>query len=136
MVVGHFKEGKPRKVYRRAEESGHMLPNGLRYIDSWVSTRLSMSEEKYIEHIATLSEDIKEVLKEKEAIKLKEGGIRVDPVFMTRQICDIVPNPWMAHEFAQAVLSHLAEKYDYKMIAINFVFIIDDCSVAKESGQI
>ncbi len=76
MVVGHFKEGKPRKVYRRAEESGHMLPNGLRYIDSWVSTRLSMSEEKYIEHIATLSEDIKEVLKEKEAIK--ETGAKLE----------------------------------------------------------
>ncbi|MDP6395494.1 MAG: hypothetical protein QF466_08630 [Desulfobacterales bacterium] len=121
MVVEHFKEGKARKIYRRAEESGRMLPNGLRYIDSWVSTRLSMSEEKYIEHIATLSEDIKEVLKEKEAIKLKDGGIRVDPVFMTRQICDIVPNPWMAHEFAQdpspddpgqnRTISSLDEKY-------------------------
>ncbi len=39
MVVEHFKEGKARKIYRRAEESGRMLPNGLRYIDSWVSAR-------------------------------------------------------------------------------------------------
>lgn len=90
------------------------------------SLTLSMSEEKDIEHIATLSEDIKKVIEEKEAIKLKEGGIRVDPVFMTRQICDIVPNPWMAHEFAQATLIHLAEKYDHKMIANNFVFIIEE----------
>jgi type III restriction enzyme len=90
------------------------------------SLTLSMSEEKDIEHIATLSEDIKKVIKEKEAIKLKEGGIRVDPVFMTRQLCDIVPNPWMAHEFAQTVLAHLAEKYDHKMIANNFVFIIEE----------
>jgi len=89
------------------------------------SLTLSMSEEKDIEHIATLSEDIKKVIEEKEAIKLKEGGIRVDPVFMTRQICDIVPNPWMAHEFAQTVLTHLAEKYDHKIIANNFVFIIE-----------
>ena len=90
------------------------------------SLTLSMSEEKDIEHIATLSEDIKKVIEEKEVIKLKEGGIRVDPVFMTRQICDIVPNPWMAHEFAQATLIHLAEKYDHKMIANNFVFIIEE----------
>lgn len=90
------------------------------------SLTLSMSEEKDIEHIATLSEDIKKVIEEKETIKLKEGGIRVDPVFMTRQICDIVPNPWMAHEFAQATLIHLAEKYDHKMIANNFVFIIEE----------
>jgi type III restriction enzyme len=90
------------------------------------SLTLSMSEEKDVEHIATLSEDIKKVIEEKEAIKLKEGGIRVDPVFMTRQLCDIVPNPWIAHEFAQTVLTYLAEKYDHKMIANNFVFIIEE----------
>jgi type III restriction enzyme len=90
------------------------------------SLSLSLSEENDIEHIATLSEDIKKVIEEKEAIKLKEGGIRVDPVFMTRQICDIVPNPWVAHEFARATLIHLAGKYDHKMIANNFVFIIEE----------
>ncbi|MFA4910835.1 MAG: DEAD/DEAH box helicase family protein [Desulfobacteria bacterium] len=90
------------------------------------SLTLSMSEEKDIEHIATLSENIKKVIEEKEAIKLREGGIRVDPVFMTRQICDIVPNPWIAHEFAQATLIHLAGKYDHEMIANNFVFIIEE----------
>jgi len=95
-------------------------------LDPVLSLTLSMSEEKDIEHIATLSEDIKKVIEEKEAIKLREGGIRVDPVFMTRQLCDIIPNPWMAHEFAQIVLTHLAEKYDHKMIANNFVFIIEE----------
>ena len=90
------------------------------------SLTLSMSDEKDIEHIATLSEDIKKVIEEKETIKLKEGGIRVDPVFMTRQLCDIVPNPWKAHEFAQTVLTRLAQKYDHKMIANNFVFIIEE----------
>ena len=45
---------------------------------------------------------------------------------MTRQICDIVPNPWMTHEFAQKVLNHLAEKYEPKMVANNFVFIIEE----------
>lgn len=99
---------------------------------------LSMSEEKDVEHIATLSEDIKKVIEEKEAIKLKEGGIRVDPVFMTRQLCDIVPNPWMAHEFAQAVLTHLGKKYDHKMIANNFVFIIEELrkQLALEKDQL
>ena len=95
-------------------------------LDPVLSLSLSVSEEKDIEHIATLSEDIKKVIKEKEVIELKEGGIRVDPVFMTRQICEIVPNPWMAHEFAQTVLTRLAQKYDHKMIANNFVFIIEE----------
>ena len=99
------------------------------------SLTLSMSEEKDIEHIATLSEDIKKVIEEKEAIKMKEGGIRVDPVFMTRQLCDIVPNPWMAHEFARTVLTHLAEKYDHKMIANNFVFIIEELRKQLDRGK-
>ena len=99
------------------------------------SLTLSMSEEKDIEHVATLSEDIRKVIEEKETIKLKEGGIRVDPVFMTRQLCDIVPNPWMAHEFAQTVLTHLAEKYDHKMIASNFVFIIEELRKQLDRGK-
>ena len=95
-------------------------------LDPIFSLALSMYEEKDMEHIATLSDDIKKVIEEKEAIQLKEGGIRVDPVFMTRQICDIVPNPWMAHEFARDVLTRLTRKHDYKVVAANFVFIIEE----------
>jgi len=91
-----------------------------------IGLTLSMSEEKDIEHVATLSDDIKKVIEEKSTIELKEGGIRVDPVFMTRQICDIVPNPWRAHEFAQKVIAHFSKNHDIKMIANNFVFIIEE----------
>lgn len=90
------------------------------------SLTLSMLDEKDMEHVATLSDDIKKVIEEKEAIKLKESGMRVDPVFMTRQICDIVPNPWMAHGFAKNVLAHFVRTYNSKMIAGNFVFIIEE----------
>jgi type III restriction enzyme len=95
-------------------------------LDPVYSLSLSMSEEKDMEHIATLSDDIRKVVEERQTIQLKNGGIRVDPVFMTRQICDIVPNPWMAHEIAQSVISRLKRKYDDKMVAANFVFIIEE----------
>ncbi len=36
MVVEHFKEGRAAQVYRRAHDSGRMLPDGLEYIASWV----------------------------------------------------------------------------------------------------
>jgi len=36
MVVEQFKDGKAKEVYRRYLEKGRMLPEGLRYIDSWV----------------------------------------------------------------------------------------------------
>jgi len=35
MVIEHYTRG-PRPVYERAAASGRMLPEGLRYLDSWV----------------------------------------------------------------------------------------------------
>jgi hypothetical protein len=39
MVVERFSQGA-RPVYERAAERGRMLPDGLRYVDSWVDERL------------------------------------------------------------------------------------------------
>lgn len=36
MVVERFKDGKTKDIYRRFQEKGRMMPEGLRYIDSWV----------------------------------------------------------------------------------------------------
>ena len=35
MVIERFKHGDAKAVYRRFREQGRMLPDGLRYIDSW-----------------------------------------------------------------------------------------------------
>lgn len=35
MVIEHYNYG-PEPVYRRAAERGRMLPDGLRYVDSWI----------------------------------------------------------------------------------------------------
>lgn len=37
MVVEHFQPGKIKDIYRRLEERGRTLPEGLKYIDSWIS---------------------------------------------------------------------------------------------------
>ncbi|HTJ33920.1 MAG TPA: DUF3303 family protein [Dactylosporangium sp.] len=37
MVIERFRGGQPRPVYDRARERGRMLPDGLRYVDSWVA---------------------------------------------------------------------------------------------------
>ncbi|WP_344619073.1 DUF3303 domain-containing protein [Dactylosporangium salmoneum] len=37
MVIERFRGGQARPVYERAREQGRMLPEGLRYVDSWVS---------------------------------------------------------------------------------------------------
>ncbi|HLK59836.1 MAG TPA: DUF3303 family protein [Chthonomonadaceae bacterium] len=36
MVIERFRDGNAAAVYRRFQEKGRMLPDGLKYIDSWV----------------------------------------------------------------------------------------------------
>jgi hypothetical protein len=37
MVIETFRGGQARPVYERAREQGRLLPEGLRYVDSWVA---------------------------------------------------------------------------------------------------
>jgi uncharacterized protein DUF3303 len=38
MVIERFRDHDAAAVYRRFREKGRMLPDGLRYVDSWVET--------------------------------------------------------------------------------------------------
>ena len=40
MVIERFKNRDAAAVYRRSRERGRMLPEGLRYVDSWVEPNL------------------------------------------------------------------------------------------------
>jgi len=40
MVVEKFKNNDARAIYDRAREQGRMLPDGLKYVDSWVEANL------------------------------------------------------------------------------------------------
>jgi hypothetical protein len=40
MVIERFRDGDPVPVYRRFRERGRLIPDGLRYVDSWVTTDL------------------------------------------------------------------------------------------------
>ncbi len=39
MVIEHFKNQDAATVYRRFREQGRMMPEGLKYIDSWTEAR-------------------------------------------------------------------------------------------------
>ena len=41
MVVEHFRGGDPVPVYRRFRDRGRLAPDGLQYINSWVSADLT-----------------------------------------------------------------------------------------------
>jgi hypothetical protein len=41
MVIERFKGGSPRPIYERLDTQGRMMPEGLVYIDSWISEDLT-----------------------------------------------------------------------------------------------
>ncbi len=41
MVIEHFDQGRVKEIYRRFDERGRMMPEGLRYIDSWIQADLA-----------------------------------------------------------------------------------------------
>ena len=42
MVIERFKEGAIREIYTRLEEEGRMMPEGLEYVNSWISSDLGL----------------------------------------------------------------------------------------------
>ncbi|MHC1729997.1 MAG: hypothetical protein AB9866_29030 [Syntrophobacteraceae bacterium] len=90
-----------------------------------------MYDTKDVEIGVTLTDDKHRPVQTMGVRRIEESGIRVDTVFMTRQLCDIVPNPWQAHEFSKQVLVHFKEngedrEHNERLIANNFVFLIEE----------
>ena len=42
MVIEKFHLGKVKALYQRFEENGRMLPNGVKYIDSWIKDDVTL----------------------------------------------------------------------------------------------
>lgn len=41
VVIEHFRDGDPRPVYDRFRRRGRLAPDGLRYVNSWVTDDLT-----------------------------------------------------------------------------------------------
>jgi len=87
--------------------------------------KLSELRSKDQELVFGLSEDAKEVIKEKGRVH-KEGRLEINKVFITRQVLDIVPNPWIAFDLSSKVTDMFLERYDSETVASNLVFIIEE----------
>ena len=37
MIIEHFHPGKIKELYQRFDEKGRMLPEGVKYINSWIT---------------------------------------------------------------------------------------------------
>lgn len=102
------------------------------------SLELSNQEEKNYEITIGLSNDEKDLIRQGTAIKTKEGGLRLDSVFLARHLIDVISNPWIAYEFGQTVISNLLKKYNEQTVVNNFVFIIEELRkhLAKEKDRL
>jgi hypothetical protein len=38
MVIEHFKDRDPAPIYRRFEQEGRMMPEGLKFVESWIES--------------------------------------------------------------------------------------------------
>lgn len=86
------------------------------------------------EIILGLSDIEKELIKEN-GREVKTGTLEIDEVFLTRQIIDIIPNPWHCFEIGEKALKFLLNKFEYELVASNFVFIIEELKKILEKER-
>lgn len=81
-----------------------------------------------------LSDEEKELLKETGRAE-KSGTLEIDEVFLTRQITEIIPNPWHCFQIGEKAIQFLLEKYERETVAANFVFIIEELKKILEKER-
>lgn len=98
---------------------------------------LSESRTEEQEVIIGLSEDKKELIREK-GRTYKVGGLEINKVFVTRQIIDIVPNPWVAYDIGKRAIDIFLLRHDEKTVTNNLVFVIEELRkhLIKERDQL
>ncbi|MBK7097396.1 MAG: DEAD/DEAH box helicase family protein [Sphingobacteriales bacterium] len=88
-----------------------------------LSLQNKLSKEQEI--VLGLSNEEQELLRETGRAE-KTGTLEIDEVFLTRQITEIVPNPWYCFQIGKKAIDLLQTKYDRETVATNFVFIIEE----------
>lgn len=95
-------------------------------LDAIYSVPLTGQKIRDDEYVAQLSDNVREVIREKKIAQKKSGGIIIDNIFMTQQLSDVVPNPWQAFIFSNKIISKIKDKHKIKEISENFSFIIEE----------
>ena len=95
--------------------------------------QLAQADSADAEIVVTLSENKTELIKEA-GRKYQTNSGTVDVVFATRQLLEVIPNPWIAHDIVKSAIATLTRKYGQAMVTNNFVFIVQElvkCATAE-----
>jgi len=117
--------GKWRKVSYEMDILSHVNWGAIK-LDEVVSLSLTERKIRDDEYVAQLSDDVREVIKEKRVAQKETGGVVIDPVFMSLQLVDVVPNPWVAYSMAEEILSKMVARNSEELVSENFSFIIEE----------
>ena len=100
-----------------------------------LSLQNKLSQEQEI--VLGLSDEEKELLKETGRAE-KTGTLEIDLVFLSRQLAELIPNPWYGYEIGKKAIEILQSKYDKETVATNFIFIIEELKkiVEKERNRL
>ena len=88
--------------------------------------QLADADSQDAEIVVTLGETKAELLKEQTRQYRTASDSGVDPVFATRQLLEIIPNPWIAHDVVKDVIATLTRKNGLDMVSKNFAFIVQE----------
>jgi type III restriction enzyme len=103
-------------------------------IDEIKNLSLQNKRNKEQEIALGLSDEEKELLKET-GREEKTGTLEIDEVFLTRQITEIIPNPWHCFQIGEKAIKLLLGKYEREIVAANFVFIIEELKKILEKER-
>ncbi len=103
-------------------------------IDKIKNLSLQNKRNKEQEIALGLSDEEKELLKET-GREEKTGTLEIDEVFLTRQITEIIPNPWHCFQIGEKAIKLLLKKYEREIVAANFVFIIEELKKILENER-
>jgi len=103
-------------------------------IDEIKNLSLQNRRNKEQEIALGLSNEEKELLKET-GREEKIGTLEIDEVFLTRQITEIIPNPWHCFQIGEKAIQLLLGKYEREIVAANFVFIIEELKKILEKER-
>jgi type III restriction enzyme len=103
-------------------------------IEKITEISLSNIRKQEQEILLGLSNEEKELVKEKGRIE-KSGRLKISDSFLTKQIIDIIPNPWIGSIIGQKVIKLFRDKYDEETVSSNFVFIIEELKKLLEKER-
>jgi type III restriction enzyme len=91
-------------------------------------------KQKDQELILNYTNDPKQIIIEKDRIQTNTS-LKLDITFITKQIVDIIPNPWIAYEICSKCIDLLKKENDITNIINNLVFIIEELKKILEKEK-